>query len=55
MFAYYSGDHGISSAYIIVATINWLLHVVHFIETLLVLMFVELLVLVLLVIGLIVA
>ena len=54
-FAYYSGYHGISGAYIIVATINWLLHVVHFNETLLVLMFVELLVLVLLVIGLIAA
>ena len=55
-FVYYSGYHGISGAYILVATINWLLHVVHiFIELLIVLMFVGLLVLVLLVIGLIVA
>ena len=54
-FAYYSGYHGISGAYIMVATINWFLHVVHFIELLIVLMFVGLLVLVLLLIGLIVA
>ena len=44
-----------SPVHIIVSTINWLLHDVHFSELLIVLMFAGLLALVLLLIGLVVA